>query len=74
MATEHESGCPCVVCNPVRCTACGIASPTGRGISPRTGRCSHRRACEARQMLSRGESVSVAAAHAQRLSSEEETG
>jgi len=63
--SRHEDGCKCVVCNPVRCTDCGISTTTGRGIDPRTGRCTHRRACEGRQMILNGVSTARAAAHAQ---------
>lgn len=59
---NHPEDCPCVVCNPVRCTDCGAANP-----HLRDGRCDHRRACEARQMMAAGVPSHEAARHAQRL-------
>jgi len=70
--TQHEDGCPCVACNPVRCTACGIGTTTGRGIDRRTGQCTHRRACEGRRMIRDGVPIAEAAAHAQGLTNETE--
>ena len=50
---------------PERCADCGSANP--QLIEDFDGRwvCQHRYACEARQMLQRGEPVEKAAAHAQ---------
>lgn len=59
---SHEKNCPCVVCNPVLCTDCGSANPYLRN-----GVCTHRRACEARQMMAAGVPSHVAARHAQGL-------
>ena len=44
-----------------RCPYCDYPLP-----NPWTNECHHRRACEARQMLHRGEPIDKAAAHAQR--------
>jgi hypothetical protein len=59
---KHPDDCPCVVCNPVRCEDCGSANPYLTD-----GVCSHRRACEARQMLTAGAPSADAARHAQGL-------
>lgn len=56
----HPASCPCVVCNPSWCAACGITT-----THLRDGACTHRRACEARQMLNSGASAAEAARHAQ---------
>lgn len=63
--SRHADDCKCVFCDPVTCADCGIATSTGRGIDWRTGRCTHRRACEGRQMIRDGVPVAEAAAHAQ---------
>jgi hypothetical protein len=47
---------------PKRCAECGAASYYLTG-----GRCDHRGACEARQMLRNGATATEAARHAQRL-------
>lgn len=64
---SHPTDCPCIVCNPTLCRDCGLGSPGGTHLRI-DGRCKHRRACEARQMLNRGEPIEKAVAHAQRLS------
>lgn len=61
---KHPDNCPCVVCNAPSCTDCGIKSSEGRHFTD--GRCKHRRACEARQMLKQGRR-DEAIRHAQRL-------
>lgn len=61
MSSRHPDGCSCVVCAPVRCSDCGSANPH----LLRDGRCTHRRACEARQMLKAGAGARAAANHAQ---------
>ena len=68
----HPTDCPCVFCNPLACPACGCASPRGTHLAS-DGRCSHRRACEGRQLLNAGAGVEEAAAHAQRLSTQPRT-
>lgn len=60
----HPTDCPCVRCNPTPCADCGMTSPGGTHLNS-GGVCSHRRACEGRQMLNRGASTADAAAHAQ---------
>lgn len=62
--SNHPENCPCVNCNPVACTDCGMASPKGTHLNGR-GVCKHRRACAGRQMLNTGAPVEDAAAHAQ---------
>lgn len=52
---------------PAKCVRCGI-----KLTNPWVTVCPHRRACEARQMLQRGEPVEKAAAHAQGLSWKED--
>lgn len=63
---NHPADCPCVVCNPIACKDCGMASPKGTHLNA-TGVCKHRRACQGRQMMNAGSSVTAAAAHAQGL-------
>jgi hypothetical protein len=65
--SNHPPGCPCVNCNPVACTLCGLASPGGTHLRFSVNVCRHRRACEGRQMLNAGTPVATAAAHAQSL-------
>lgn len=64
----HADDCQCRSCNPVRCIDCGIAAPWSEPVwryFDDDGRCKHRRACEARQMLTAGVPSAIAAAHAQ---------
>jgi hypothetical protein len=62
--TGHPEGCLCTQwCDPVFCADCGMRNPP----MMLHGRCTHRRACEARQMLKAGARPEIAAAHAQRL-------
>lgn len=65
MTSSHPKDCPCVNCNPVACTLCGMASPGGTHLRFSLNVCQHRRACEARQMLNNGASTAEAAALAQ---------
>lgn len=67
--SSHPDNCPCVNCNPTPCTDCGMASPGGTHLNS-SGVCSHRKACEGRQLIGIGFPVEAAAAHAQGLDRE----
>jgi hypothetical protein len=63
----HDEGCRCVRCNPERCADCGTAT-----VHLSHGRCSHRRACEARQMMNGCARMEDVIAHAQGATSRAE--